>query len=233
MGQLPSARLRLLGGFALSIDEVHQSLPVHARRVLAYLSVARSGRPEHSRDTLAERLWPTSTNVRAKAMLRTILWRIRKTNPWLVTVERDSVRLAEAVRVDVDDSIAQAARLVSGAELEATDINVATLIGDLLPGWEEDWLLLERERIQQAMIRGLEALGRRMVEAGRYFEAVDAAYAAIAAEPLRETAHEIIIDVHLAERNLAGARRQFATLDSVLSAELGIHPSSALAAKVR
>jgi DNA-binding SARP family transcriptional activator len=157
---------------------------------------------------------------------------MRQTCAQLVAVEGDNIRLAETVQVDLDESLAQATRLVSGAELQASDVNVTTLTGELLPNWDEDWLLLERERVRLTMIRGLEALGRRMIETGRYFEAIDSAYAAIAAEPLRETAHEILIDVHLAERNLAGARQQFATLDLVLSTELGIHPSPALSAKV-
>ena len=39
---------------------------------------------------------------------------------------------------------------------------------DLLPGWSEDWVILEREHIRQWLLHALEALSRHLVEAGRF-----------------------------------------------------------------
>jgi hypothetical protein len=59
------------------------------------------------------------------------------------------------------------------------------LRGDLLPGWYDDCVLLERERVRQLHMHALEALAEKLAAAGRYGEAVPAAYAAVVAEPLR------------------------------------------------
>jgi hypothetical protein len=54
---------------------------------------------------------------------------------------------------------------------------------------------------------------------------LDAALAAIAADPLRESAHRSAIEVHLAEGNVGEALKQFSVLFDVLARELGIAPS--------
>jgi two-component SAPR family response regulator len=54
---------------------------------------------------------------------------------------------------------------------------------------DEDWFLADRERHRQLHMHALEALSRHLVESGEYGRAVDAAYAAIAVEPLYESAH--------------------------------------------
>jgi DNA-binding SARP family transcriptional activator len=136
--------------------------------------------------------------------------------------------------VDLRDSLAQANRLLAaGADLDPLDAAVDALQGDLLPGWDEDWLLLERERVRQLHLHALEALAHRLRARGRYAEAVDAALAAITAEPLRESAQSALISVHLAEGNVTEAYRQYDRYTALLWAELRITPSAALAAKVR
>jgi DNA-binding SARP family transcriptional activator len=47
------------------------------------------------------------------------------------------------------------------------------LAKDLLPGWDEDWLQLERERHRQLRIHALEALSQRLTSGGQYAAAID------------------------------------------------------------
>jgi DNA-binding SARP family transcriptional activator len=54
---------------------------------------------------------------------------------------------------------------------------------------------------------------------------VQVGLAAVAAEPLRESAHRLLIQGHLAEGNLAEAVRQYDFYRTLLSRELGIEPS--------
>ena len=84
---------------------------------------------------------------------------------------------------------------------------------------------MERERFRQMQLHALEALSRRLVRMGLYARALDAALAAVAADPLRESAHRMVIDVHLAEGNAGEAVRQFRSLARVLHCQLGIGPS--------
>jgi DNA-binding SARP family transcriptional activator len=228
-----SPRLSLLGGFSLIVRGRPVGLPIHAQRVLAYLSLAQPGGSVHLRSSLAERLWSEVTTERSHASLRTALWRIRQADKRIVHASRETVTLDEAVEVDIWRSAAQAARLLADhPDLLPVDADLSTLRGDLLPGWDEDWLLLERERIRHVQIHALEALSRRLCRLGRHVEAIEAAYAAIAAEPLRESAHMALIDVFLAEENVAQARGHLEQYAKLLWDELGIHPSAVLTERV-
>jgi DNA-binding SARP family transcriptional activator len=226
-------RLDLLGGFNLAVDGSAVALPIHAQRVLAYLSLVPV-HARHQRVGLAERLWSGVTSERSHASLRTALWRIRQAEPHLVQASRETLRLDEAVDVDVHQCIAQAARLLGEhAELRPQDADIGSLLGDLLPGWEDDWLLLERERIRQVQVHGLEALAHRLRRLGRYSEAIEAAYLAISHEPLRESAHAALIEVYLDEGNAAQARKQLSRYAVMLWSELRMQPSAELVTRVR
>ncbi|GIF23452.1 DNA-binding SARP family transcriptional activator [Actinoplanes tereljensis] len=226
-------RISLLGGFSLQVADRPVALPVQASRVLAYLCLDRLSRPACARRQLAERLWSDVIAERARASLRTALWRIRRADPHILLVGREWVRLDDVVDVDVHRGRAQATRLLSDdPDLRPADAQVTTLVGDLLPGWDEDWLLLERERIRQLQMHALEALAGRLCRTGCYLQAIDVAYAVIEAEPLRESGHSALIDVYLAEGNVAQAYQQFDRYATVLRDELGLRPSPALLARV-
>ena len=85
--------------------------------------------------------------------------------------------------------------------------------------------MLEREGLRQQAIHTPEVRGDRKVPAGRYGEAVQAAYAAVRGEPLRESAHRAVVRVHLAEGNVAEAMRAYRSFREVLARELGLAPT--------
>lgn len=229
---IPS-RLSLLGGFSLVVNGSSVDVRINAQRLLAYLSLGQPGRLTHLRAALAERLWGEVPAERSHASLRTALWRIRQADSHLVRASREAVWLGETVEVDVRRCVAQAGRLLADdRDLQPRDADISTLRGELLPGWDEDWLLLERERIRQVQIHALEALANRLCRLGRHLEAIDAAFAAIAGEPLRESAHAALIDVFLAEGNVAQARRQLDRYAALLWSELAIRPSTELTSRV-
>ena len=95
---------------------------------------------------------------------------------------------------------------------------------DLLPGWDDDWLLLERERVRQIHLHALEALSTRLRVSGRFGRAIEAALAAVAAEPLRESAHNALMAAHLGEGNIAEAHRQYRRYERILWDELRLSP---------
>lgn len=226
-------RLNLLGGFTLRVDDEEVPLPMHSRRVLAYLSLDRSTEPDCDRRVLAERLWPDSTGDRARASLRTALWRIRAVSPGVVRGHTDRLRLADSVEVDLEHFHRYAHRLLTDPESPVeTHQHLVSHTVELLPGWDETWLLLAREQMRQLRLHALEASARRLVAAGRNPEAIVVILALVAEEPLRESAQAALIDVHLCEGNVSEARRQLADFVRVLGDELGILPSPALFARV-
>ena len=208
-------------------------LPVHAQRLLAYLALASVDGHSCSRDTLAGQLWAESSTARAFASLRTALWRIRSVDPALVFAGQGRLGIPESVVIDVRDERQQATRLLSAAaDLPPADLDSSTLLGELLPGWDDDWLLLERERHRQLQLHALEALAERMRSLQRYQQAIDIALRAIELEPLRETAHAVLIDSCLDEGNVASAVEYLRQYSSTLWDELGLLPSARLSAKV-
>jgi DNA-binding SARP family transcriptional activator len=100
--------------------------------------------------------------------------------------------------------------------------------GELLPDWYEDWVAIERERLRALRAHGLEALCRRLTAAGRFGEATEAGLAAVRDEPLRESAHRVLIGVHLAEGNRAAALQQYRAFARLLREEVGMSPSSCM-----
>ena len=67
-----------------------------------------------------------------------------------------------------------------------------------------------------------------MAAMGSHALATQAGTAALAAEPLRESAAEALIDAHLAQRNRYEAARCFRGLADRLREELGVLPDPAL-----
>jgi DNA-binding SARP family transcriptional activator len=102
--------------------------------------------------------------------------------------------------------------------------------GELLPGWYEDWVVFERERLGQlrlhALERGASLLTRRM----DLDTALRLALEAVRTEPLRETANAVLMSVYVAEGNISDAVHQYEMFTDLLRRELGVDPSPSLAA---
>lgn len=229
--QADPVRLRLLKGFKLHRGREIARLPWNAQRVVAFLALHDT---PLRRDHVAQSLWLDVPEPRAAANLRTALWRIHQLDYQVVESERDEIQLAESVVVDVRDVAAKARRLLdAGFEEAKADLTVEALDADLLPGWYEEWVLLEQERFRQLRLHALEALCNRLVGEKRFAEAVQAGLTAVASEPLRETAQCALIAAFLAEGNVVDAIRQYHSYQSLLRDSLGLDPGPQLHELVR
>jgi DNA-binding SARP family transcriptional activator len=218
-------RLFLLNGFVLLGDEKHVSLPLQAQRLIAFVTLRRTVR----RDEVRCALWPDVSDDRAGARLRTTLWRLREPGRGVLRIAKDQLSLAENVDVDVRDWMALALEIVDQpSSVAALDLSSLRQCGDLLPGWYDDWVLLERERARQLQLHVMEIVADELIGLGRLAAALEFATCALHMEPLRESAHRLVIRVHLAEGNICEARRQFESCRQILHDELGIHPSDQL-----
>ncbi len=203
-------------------------LPGYARRLLAYLAL----RPENGdRCLVASSLWLDTDEPRAAANLRTALWKIRQVAPGLVECDSRSVRLGPQVAVDLHEAVAEARREIEGVGAPASRWD--RFRSEVLPEWYDDWVIVERERFRQLRLHALEALALRLCGEARHGEAVDAAQAAVAAEPLRESAQRTLICIHLAEGNRSEAWRQLRLYEGELRVELGVGPSEQLLSLLR
>ena len=216
-------RLTLLSGFDLAIGGQVAFIPMGAQRLLAFLAL--NDRPLRRR-YVAESLWPDTSEVRAGANLRSVLWRLRRPSEPLIQMANQHLRLDSGMSVDVRDSVARARRILDrAATLDEGDVDVGPLSFDLLPNWSDDWVLVNRERFRQLRLHALEALCERLTEANRFAQAVEAGLAAVAADPLRESAQRALIRAYLAEGNRRDAINEYRAFRRLLSDELGLPPS--------
>lgn len=208
--------LRLLNAFDLRHDEEPVRICGSAQRLLAFLALNR--RPAHRR-TLAAALWPDLADKAAATRLRSTLWRLpTPTGERLVDSGGGQMRLAPVLQVDLhlveDDALAE-------------QVDITQLVGEILPEWDEPWVDAERERFHQLRLHRLEEAADRALGAGRFHLALQAALSACALEPLRESAHRRVMQVHLAEGNPGEALRHFHTVRRLLRDELGLPPAPA------
>jgi DNA-binding SARP family transcriptional activator len=224
----PRHVLHLFGGPPHVTDgDGRREVPEGCQRLVVFVALRRQ---RVDRRHTAGVLWPAGDDGRAGGNLRSVLWRLKGAGLPLLARDKSGVWLREDVAVDVHVVTEWALRLVTGLESGADlapQLSVTEAL-DLLPGWYDDWVLMERERLRQRVLHGLEAQCRALVRAGRYAEAVEAALTAISAEPLRESAQRALLEAHLAEGNWVEARRAFAVYRDLLADELGVEPSTEL-----
>jgi DNA-binding SARP family transcriptional activator len=217
-------RLGLISGFELRVDGTTVDLPLNAQRLVAFLSLCRRASP---RLYVAGTLWLDSDEEHANASLRSTIWRVGQTAPGLIGASKTHLQIASDVWIDFKESDRMAEALIDGSfQGQAAEVDRRALDGDLLPGWYDDWVLIERERLRQRRLHALEAFCTQLTSARKFAQAIEAGLAAVRGEPLRESAHRALIAAHLAEGNCAEALRQFKTYQQLLQNELGLAPSA-------
>jgi DNA-binding SARP family transcriptional activator len=225
------ARLALLGGFDLRVDGHIVALPMAAQRLLAFLAL-------HERPLLrvcvAGSLWPESEKRHAAGSLRSALFKLGHSAYAFVELTSGHAELSQEMSVDVRDSIALCHLLLDHSSAFVPDnTDDVRLSKDILPDWSDDWLIVEREHFRQLRLHALESLSERLTVLGRFPQAIESSLAAVAAEPLRESAHRALIKAHLAEGNTGEAARQYRFFRQLLHDELQVGPSCAMEDLVR
>ncbi|WP_019888172.1 AfsR/SARP family transcriptional regulator [Streptomyces purpureus] len=223
-------QLRLLGQFRLESTAGPVDLCGNAQRLLAFVGL----RGHVSRSVLAGTLWPDATEEHARGSLRTTLWKLPHGDRPLVRCGGESVALTDALRVDAR-ALAETALSVVRAEAPSPHGPMPMVLlggGELLPGWDEDWVLVERERLRQLRLHALEALADGLTRQGSPGLALEAALASVRIEPLRESAHRAVVAAHLSEGNVIEAVRHYRAYRLLLRDELGLEPSAQLAGMI-
>jgi DNA-binding SARP family transcriptional activator len=225
-----TVRLGLLEGFQLEGSDGDIELPYSSQRVLALLAM-QSRRP--SRAWVAATLWSDCSEERAGGNLRSAIWRINRSGRQLVAADTRAIRLGPEIVVDLHDSMAQAHEVLrSDFAPENARVEGLVDVGELLPGWYDDWVITERERFRQLRLHALEKLCEQLARAGRFGHAVEAGLAAVAGEPLRESAHRALMRAYVLEGNRCEAIRQYERCRQMLKQEMRCEPSPATRALV-
>jgi DNA-binding SARP family transcriptional activator len=223
--------LCLLGGPYVVQQGFRCNVPESSQRLLAYVAL-QGGRVDRSR--AAGTLWPYGSDNRAAGNLRSALWRLKGAGIEILQSDKAVLSLKPGTVTDVQQLCDWAARAIEG---RVTDADLRILhwdpeAADILPGWHDDWVICERERIRQRLLHGLEAVGYQLLRHERPADAIEAAMEAVRIEPLRESSQRLLVEAHLAERNYGEALRAYRTYERLLEEELRITPSPALSSLV-
>lgn len=179
------AHLGLLGAFRLTLGDGATSIPQSGQRLLVFLGL----HGPQSRSYTAGMLFPEVTEARANARLRSTLSRANRSGGHLIEAFGGCLMLSPTVLVDAQ-CLADAARRTlnpaSGASSSMDDVELLVGAPELLPGWYEDWVIIERDRLAQLRVRALESLTARHLASGELTAAHAAAAAAVRADSLRE-----------------------------------------------
>lgn len=218
------AELSLIRDFEARVDGEPVIVAPASQRVVTFL--AFQPKPVR-RGYLSGALWLDADEQHASASLRTALWRIHPLG--LVCASNTHLWLDPDVQVDLRRVISDATAVLSGTPPEAFLLSVAQELldvgDDILAGWYDDWVIAERERFRQIRLQALDQAGERLLDCGRWFDALQIGLAATAAEPLRESGHRLLVRIHLQQGNVSEAIRQYRAYAQLLREELDGQPS--------
>ena len=211
--------IRLCGPVMVDVSgrRLDAGLPGRQGRLLfAYLVLNRTrGCP---RDELIDVLWPEGPPAAADSALSALLSKLRRALGDGVLTGRGELRLQLEGTVRVDIEASAAAILEAEAAMETGDHALAaerarealsTDLQTFLPDAEGGWAAEQRRELETIRLRALETLAEAgLRQGGRELGAAEqAARAAIAAAPFRESAHRLLMEVHEAAGNPAEALR--------------------------
>lgn len=220
----PDLQLRMLGSCAVLRDGAVVDLGLRQLRLLAALALL--GR--RSRAFLAGLLWPGCTDARALGSLRAALFAVNHQLPGALSADGHDLVLSTALAVDVHglrarlSAAAETPPAVGAAELAAMGVP------ELLPGWYDDWVLAEQERLRSLYVHAAEHVAALCLARGDPSGAATLAEAVRGADPLRESAVRLLVRAHLALGNQAAALRDYRRYCAVAVAETGTGPSDEL-----
>ena len=140
-------KVHLLGQFELRRDIEPIEIPSRpTQSLLAYLIL--SAGKMHRREKLAGLLWPDVSESNARSNLRHALWRLRKA---IGTEYLISDKISISFNKDSEFWLDAALIEVGGGVEDSSDgliQIVSSYGGELLPGFYDDWVILERERFR-------------------------------------------------------------------------------------
>jgi len=196
-----------------------------ATALLALLAV--TGR-EHSREQLADLLWPEADSVKGRASLRRTLSVTAAVMGDGLVVSRAAIGLDPAlVRVDVREFHA----LIGRPDAASLERAASLYRGDFLAGFTlrgcaefEEWQESVSEELRQALARGLQRLVAACIADGALERAAGHARRWLQLDTLHEPAHQVIIRLHGWAGQRSAAMRQYRSLVRVLDRDLAVRP---------
>jgi DNA-binding SARP family transcriptional activator len=244
--------LALIGTFQVTLDgeSVTGFESQKVRALLAYLAV--EAERAHSREKLADFLWPDYQSAIARKILRTALCNLRHTIddqhalPPFLLITHDTLQFNAISdhwldvnvfqqRIDAGHKLLNAGATPAAHQQLQAAINLyrADFLEDISPHHSppfEDWLLLKQEYLNRQMLSALQLLATSFEAHGLYEEAQVYVWRQMEIQPWREESHRQMMRLMAMCGQRSAALAQYETCRHLLARELGVKPSAATTA---
>ena len=222
-------KIYLLGQFNIANDA--QPLQLNSRpaqSLLAYLAMTAG--MTHRRERLAGLMWPESSDANARAYLRQALWRIRKALDDGALSPEEYLKISDlAVTFD-----AQSAYWLDVDQIQESDQNISLeellqtadhYRGELLPGFYDEWIPPERDRIVAIYQGKMQQLLELLLLEQRWQEAIERGEQWIRLAHAPEQAFRALMKAYAGLDDQHLVKTTYERCQEVLEQELGLKPS--------
>ena len=219
--------VRLFGQFEVQRDGKRIAIPTrNAQALFAYL-ILNTGKALR-REKLAGLLWPDSNEENARSNLRHELWRLRKA----LETEGTLYLLADDLTIAFNP---RGEYFLDVHRLESTPLesstaddliqSLGTYLGELLPGFYEEWVFVERNRLQALFEAKVARLLDLLQSEGRWPEVIDWGMRWIAMGQWPEPAYRALMVAYANTGDMSKAMATYEHFAKTLQKEAGIKPS--------
>lgn len=233
---MAALRIEMLGRFNIIYGgkKVTTVNTTRLQSLLAYLVL--KGEAEQAREHLSFLFWPDSSESQARTNLRQLLYHLRSVFPECdshlgISTHALGWRENEDCSSDVGEferalsnHEEETAKIISSALRERLESAAQLYKGDLLPGFYEEWVQAERQRLRQCYMRLLSRLATHFEETREYQAAISYGERLLTCDPLSEAQYQALIRLNALNGDRAGALRAYHQCVAVLRRELNIEP---------
>jgi len=216
-------QVRLLGQFDVRLDDRPIEISSHpAQTLLAYLLLYRDR--QHPRARVAGLLWGDSDESAARNNLKQALWQLRQSigSPYVMS---DKFTLAFNTDLSHWFDVAVLTQNSREPTVDVLKTQLAVYGGDLLPGFYDDWVALERTRLAATFEAQVQTLLDCLIQASSWREAIEWAERWIALGNIPEPAFRALMKCYAGLGNMAGLVSAYRRCIEALDTNLGVPPS--------
>ena len=218
--------VRLLGKFEVTYDGMAIAiLSRPSQSLFAYLILTAG--TSHRREKLAGMLWPDSLEETVRDNLRHALWRLRKAFPASLA---SNYLLADDLSINFNASAeywldaAALNHLRDSASAQELMAVLSSYQGELLPGFYDEWVVLQREHLSSVFEHHMARLMFLLQEQKRWLDLLDWAERWIKLGQKPEPAYQALMSAHAAKGDMSKVATTYERCVKSLR-EFGIEPS--------
>lgn len=223
-------QVRLLAQFDVSVDGKRVAIASRAgQSLLAYLLLTAG--EVHRREKLAGMLWPEMSDDSARHNLRHQLWRLRKAiSSQQAGPEKHICAEEFTIGLNPDSEywldVAQVTREQPDASTGELIAQIRLYRGELLPGFYDDWVSFERERVQAVFERKMQLLLERLVAEQQWKSVLEWGERWIALGDTPEPAYRALMVAHGAAGETSQVALVYERCVEALRSKLAVEPST-------